>query len=138
MNPRRPPAADAAPWRILRSAWFWRASLGALIVVILYLALKPVTPSDMSTGWDKLNHALAFCALALTACFSAPPSPRRLLLAAALLLGFGGAIELMQLRIPGRDAEWADLLANTVGVVAGMLLATMSLRSKLLTASRRR
>lgn len=116
-------SSDNPVFRLVRATWFWRTALGVLAIVVLILALMPAPPSTLDTGWDKLNHALAFAALAVCSCFSGSASPRRLLMAGALLIAFGGAIELLQSQIPGRDAEWADLLADSVGMVVGMLSA---------------
>jgi VanZ family protein len=137
MSVSRPPAAppDNPVFRIVRATWFWRAALGVLTVVVLYLALMPAPPRTLDTGWDKLNHALAFASLAVCSCFSGPASRRRLLIAGALLVGFGGLIELLQSQIPGRDAEWGDLLADTIGMVVGMLSA-LSVRRAATSASR--
>ncbi len=138
MNPSRRPASpfESLLARLAAPAWYWRVALGAAVLAVLYFALTPTPPSDISTGWDKLNHALAFAALALAACFSAPMSPRRFAAVLVLLLGFGGAIELLQLRVPGRDAEWADLLADGVGLVGGMLTALL-LRARAAAMARR-
>jgi VanZ family protein len=43
-------------------------------------------------------------------------------------------IELLQSQIPGRDAEWGDLLADAIGTSVGMLSA-LSLR-RLVSAGR--
>lgn len=130
MSAARPPAtpADNPVLRLLRAAWFWRTALGLLTAVVLYFALMPHPPHALDTGWDKMNHALAFAALAVCSCFSGPATPRRLLLAGALLVAFGGMIELLQSQIPGRDAEWGDLLADTIGMVVGMLSALSARR----------
>jgi VanZ family protein len=119
---------DNAVFRLVRNTWFWRTTLGVLAIVVLYLALTPSPPDNLDTGWDKLNHALAFAALAVSACFSAQVSPRRLLLAGALLVAFGGVIELLQALV-GRDAEWGDLLADSVGMTTGLLSGLVIQRS---------
>jgi len=99
----------------------WRAVLAALLVACSWLAFDPNPPPSADTGWDKLNHALAFCALAIAARLSFPhATPRGLSLA---LLGYGVFIELVQARIPGRSADALDLLGDAVGIIAGLLLA---------------
>ena len=81
----------------------------------------PVLLRQADTGWDKLNHALAFAALAFCAerAFGVALRWRS---SAALLL-FGIAIELVQSQLPWRSAEAADVLADAVGIAAGLLLA---------------
>lgn len=106
----------------------WRALLALLVVVVGYLALTPYPPAGIDTGWDKLNHVLAFTALAFSASLSCPTSPgaRRLLLCA--LLAYGGAIEIAQSFVPGRSAEWGDLLADALGIASGAVIAAVVVR----------
>ena len=77
----------------------------------------------MSTGWDKLNHALAFAALTVSGRLGhASRAPKLVLIA---LLAYGGMIELVQMLVPDRFAEWGDFLANAVGIACGALLALL-------------
>jgi VanZ family protein len=137
MTSRRPaPAAHATAWnRIAGATWFWRATLGLLVVVVLYLALMPTPSATMTTGWDKLNHALAFGALSLSACFSGPRSGRSVFMVSVGLMAFGALIEVLQLQVPGREADLRDLMADGVGVMLGfgaalVLRLMLSLRSR--------
>ncbi|WP_296532711.1 VanZ family protein [Rhodoferax sp.] len=106
----------------------WQVILSLLIVAVIYLALAPAPPSTMDTGWDKLNHALAFTALAFAGYlgFPAALAGRTLLLAA--LFGLGGAIEILQLFVPGRSGEWSDLFADSIGIACGAIIASSILR----------
>ncbi len=100
----------------------WRLLLALLLCAIAWLALTPKPPPAADLGWDKLNHACAFAALAAAGRFSAASSRVR----AGVLLGllaYGGLIELAQTQVPGRDGEWADLLADAVGLALGAVLA---------------
>jgi len=97
----------------------------ALLLIVAWLALTPVPPRGLSTGWDKSNHLLAFTSLMLSGRLA---WPRQALALFAGLLAYGGAVELLQLQIPGRDGEWADLLADGVGLAIGQLLAPLALR----------
>jgi VanZ family protein len=125
-NPR-----PSAAVQLLRSVWLWRVLLALLTCVVAYLALTPGPPIDVQTGWDKMNHMLAFSALAVCACFSGLRPRWRLLLAMVALLAFGGAIEVIQPEV-GRNAEWADLLADAVGIIAGTSAALWLSRSRLM------
>ena len=102
----------------------WRVILLLLIVAVGYLALAPAPPPTMDTGWDKLNHALAFTALAFAGClgFPAAQGGRTVLLAA--LISLGAAIEILQLFVPGRSGEWNDLFADSIGIACGTVIAT--------------
>jgi VanZ family protein len=99
--------------RALRIAVF-----AILVVAVTWLALTPHPPHQLSTGWDKSNHLLAFATLMLSGRLSWQRRPSLLALA---LLAYGGLIELAQTQVPGRDGEWPDLLADALGLALGLL-----------------
>jgi VanZ family protein len=101
----------------------WQVLLALLVAVVLYLALSPMPPREVTLGWDKFNHAAAFTALTIAGCFAFGGSRRGLLLMLLGVFALGGAIELLQLYVPGRSSEWEDLLADAVGMVAGLAVA---------------
>ena len=105
----------------------WRALLVLLIVAVSYLALTPHPPAGVDTGWDKLNHMSAFTALALCAHLGYPASRRARGVLLGALLAYGGLIEALQSFVPGRSAEWGDLLADAVGIASGAALAAVVL-----------
>ena len=96
-----------------------------LLVVISWLAFTPHPPQQADLGWDKLNHFTAFSTLMVFAALSWPPHWRWAPLG---LLAYGGFIEIVQSFIPGRDGEWADLLADGVGIALGVALFALILR----------
>ena len=107
---------------------FWRAALVLLACAIAVQALTPHPPTTLHTGWDKLDHVLAFAALGLCA-QSAAADPRRPAWAwLGLVLAFGAFIEAAQAQIPGRYAEAADLLADTLGIACGAVSALLCWR----------
>jgi VanZ family protein len=116
----------------------WRVLLAVLVVVVSYLAVMPAPPRELDTGWDKLNHVMAFTALALAGRFAFPGSIGRWASLVLALLAFGGLIEVVQYFIPGRDSEWNDLAADSVGIVAGALLALCAQRLQGLVGRGRR
>lgn len=99
----------------------WRWLLLALLLVVCWLAFTPVPPPSVDTGWDKSNHLLAFGTLALCAERGFGAAAWRRIVAG--LLGYGVFIELVQLQIPGRSSEAADVLADALGIALGLLLA---------------
>ena len=101
----------------------WRVLLLLLIAAISFLALSPHPPTGLSTGWDKSNHALAFGSLGFCGFWCVATRRERWALLPLALLVFGGVIELLQLQVPGRSGEWPDLLADSVGIALGMLIA---------------
>jgi VanZ family protein len=102
-----------------RMTRLWRVALALLLVVINWLALTPAPPRQMDLGWDKLNHLSAFATLAVVAVLGRCGAFWRI---AVALLAYGGLIEILQSFTPNRDAEWADLLADGVGIALGLLL----------------
>jgi VanZ family protein len=106
----------------------WRLLLLVLFCIVSYLALTPHPPKGMDTGWDKTNHLLAFGALAFSGHWAWGTRLHRYVGVPAALLIYGGSIELLQLHVPGRDGEWADLFADACGILAGLLLAMLTLR----------
>lgn len=102
----------------------WRVVLAALVLSICWLAFTPLPPAEVDTGWDKANHALAFAALAVCARQAFPAAGLAPLAAAGL--AFGGAIEAVQLAVPGRFAEWADLTGDAIGLLIGFALDALA------------
>jgi VanZ family protein len=101
----------------------WRVLLLLLLVAILWLALSPVPPKTVDTGWDKANHAMAFAALGFVSVWAVWPRPRGWAWLVLALLAFGGAIEIAQTFLPPREGDWWDLLADGVGIAIGLLFA---------------
>jgi VanZ family protein len=100
----------------------WRFVLLALALAVGVLALIPSLPPRIGTGWDKLNHIIAFAALAVAACRGFSGSPKKTSGALLGVLAFGVAIEALQLLV-GRTASRGDLLADALGTGAGALVA---------------
>lgn len=96
-----------------------------LLALVIGVTLSPVAylPPQAFSLWDKAEHALAFAALMTLGVLA---YPRRIGLLALSLLIFGGAIELAQAATGWRSGDWADWLADAVGLVAGLALAVLS------------
>lgn len=91
-----------------------------LLAAVCVLAFDPHPPPAVDTGWDKRNHALAFAVLALVAELGFWRLPWRRSGIVLGLLAYGGFIELVQARIPGRSGDVQDLLADGVGIAIGL------------------
>jgi len=90
-------------------------------LVIGVLALVPQTPGPAGiSGMDKLAHLLAFAVLAAPLAWRFPHLWRAVALAA---LAYGGVIEIVQ-PLSGREASWADLLADGAGAFLGAFIAS--------------
>ena len=105
-----------------RGRVFWAVFLVLTAIYALNQALTP-HPKGPSFGWDKLNHALAFAVLAFAGLFTLRERAHPVFWTVFLLLALGLGIELAQMYVPGRSAEWNDVAADTVGVGLGLLVA---------------
>jgi VanZ family protein len=103
-----------------------QALLAVLLVAVAWLAFTPAPPPQADTGWDKANHALAFAVLALVAECGWWPHPQRSRRVALGLLAYGALIELVQSRIPERSGEWADWLADAIGIALALALVRLA------------
>jgi VanZ family protein len=102
----------------LRKVWL---ALGWLwVIVIFYLSLTPHPPEPVQF-WnvDKLEHALAYALLMLWFCQLAYARARL----AAVFIAMGVGIEFLQGMTGYRYFEYADMLANSSGVLLGWWLA---------------
>ena len=97
----------------------------ALFVCVTWEALRPNPGGSSIEHWDKLLHVLAFATLALTAALACSPGRNSNWGIAALLLLHGALIEVVQAYVPGREASWLDLMADAVGIAAGLGLARL-------------
>lgn len=104
----------------LRNTTLWRALLGLCLLAVTALSLMPdIGPEVPHTGWDKSNHALAFVTLTLLACLAFSGRWQAIALG---LMAYGGLIEILQSLTPHRLAEWADWLADGIGIAIGLAI----------------
>ncbi len=106
----------------LRKASRWLFWPGVALVV--WGELTPHPPSIPGV-WDKSEHFTAYFGLAAMATLAIGLRPA---LAAALLgiLALGESLEIIQ-GLVGRDRDWLDMLANTIGTLAGFAVAAILL-----------
>lgn len=107
--------------RALRWKTFWLLAGIAGTLVGLYLALRP--PGG-GLGWfdvsDKIEHGVSYVAMGLW--FGALYEQRLQWRVAAALFAFGVVVEFLQWGMGmGRDADVADVAANTVGILVALL-----------------
>lgn len=86
-------------------------------VILLYLTLAPGKDvPGVGLIWDKAEHAIAWAVLTGAGLLL---STRRRWAIGVFAFVFGAAIEVLQAILPfGRDGDWHDLAADTVGIVA--------------------
>jgi VanZ family protein len=121
----------------LRFRALWLAIGYGLIALIVYLSLTS-DPVDLDTGLpyqDKLFHMLAY--FTVTAWFVQIFHARRHLNRWAIaFLCLGLSMEFVQSFEPTRTAEFADMLANTIGVTLGYALSATPLKYVLIRIER--
>jgi VanZ family protein len=118
-------------WRPLRYRRLWLA-LGLLgILAVLVVCLLPRVPGPTFAGADKLEHLLTWFVVA--AWFAALLERRAYPFLAMVMVGLGVGIELAQhFMALGRAGDWRDVVANSLGVGAGLLAAALKRDSWLL------
>jgi VanZ family protein len=111
----------------------WIAAIVALVVVCLIpLGSLPPLPDNS----DKVEHLLGYFMLSAAA-VQLFAGRRALSLAAVGLIALGIGIEIAQGCTAYRSSDPADALANTLGVLLGMVTATTPWRDLLLRVERR-
>jgi len=110
----------------------------AWTAMVAYLTLSPsdFLPESNLLGYDKLGHFGMFGGwtglIGLYLVFYRQPSSVSLWTIWAVGIGFSLLIELAQWGLPlGRSAEWADMLANTVGCSTATGIIMLLRESKL-------
>lgn len=94
---------------------FWPA-----LALIVWGELTPHPPDVLPGASDKVLHFTAYFGLAVLAT-AALVKPRTVLIAVLTLVAIGGALEILQ-SFTGRDAEWLDEAANSLGVITGAVV----------------
>ena len=111
----------------------WQLAGGLLLLFVLLSAIMPALwfwdDRVKLVSWlghiDKWFHVLTFAFL--TTWFSGQFSSKNYWRIALALVAFGILIELCQRLVGYRYAEWSDVIANVIGIAAGLGLATAGL-----------
>ena len=116
----------------------WWLTLGWLLVaLVIYLSLMPQPPQplDFDNG-DKLEHASAYALLMTWFCQIYWSRGHRERLAVALVF-IGVTLEILQGLTGYRTFDYADMLANTIGVVGGWTISLTRIKELLVSLDRR-
>ncbi len=103
----------------MRLRTLWLALSWGWIAVISYLSLTPHPPELPFSNADKLEHALAYGLLMLWFCQL--QFTRSWLAAAFMAMGVG--LEFLQGMSGFRHFDYADMVANSAGVLMGWVIA---------------
>jgi VanZ family protein len=121
----------------LKMRILWLAAGYSLIALVIFLSL---TSSPVDTGLDlpyqdKLYHMLAYFSLMFWFAQIYHDRTKRNLMAVMFIL-MGMLLEYMQGFDPNRYSEFADMLANSMGVLLGLLLALTGAKNLLIRFER--
>jgi VanZ family protein len=98
--------------------------LVSLILVftgITILSLLPPKSIEKIGEHDKINHFIAYAVLSLNLGFVVK-RVKTYLFCIPLLFAYGLLLEYFQGFVPGRQPSWLDALANSIGVVIGLII----------------
>ncbi len=107
------------PWmRRAGAVLFWPA-----LAVVIWGELTPHPPRLAGPWvWDKLDHFTAYFGLSLLSALGWGLR-RSLIWVFLAVVSLGGGMEILQTLV-GRDGEWGDFLANDLGALLGLGVAT--------------
>jgi len=112
----------------LRWTKFWWACDWLILLGVVLGSLIP--PRDLEVVVPNINDKIMHCGayFLMGFWFAGSMDPRNHRWLALLLIALGGAIEILQYYMGfGRDADWRDFLANSIGVVVALALARAGL-----------
>lgn len=102
-------------------AGYWLPLSLFSLSLITVLSLMPLAELPEVSGSDKTHHFVAYGLLMFPVALR---QPKNWLLIAVFFIAWSGAIELIQ-PIVNRYGEWFDLLANSLGVILGIVIARL-------------
>lgn len=89
------------------------------IVIVVVGSLSPQPTPQLFHSSDKLVHIFAYAALGVAGAIGYPKRSMTILLIGGLTT-MGGAIEIAQIYVPGRDGALLDVAANALGSALGV------------------
>ncbi len=119
------------PFPALKLRFLWLAIGYALVTLVVYLSLTSSPPQGPDIPYqDKIFHTLAyFTLMAWFAQIYHDSFQRNMIAVVFIFMGF--SMEYLQSFDPNRASEFADMVANTTGVLAGFLLTRTALKNVL-------
>jgi glycopeptide antibiotics resistance protein len=98
---------------------YWLLISAIILVLITLISLTPMPDLPSVPGSDKTHHFISYAGLFFPVALA---KPKHWLLIGLLFIFWSGAIELIQPSV-NRYGEWLDVLANSIGVMFGFILA---------------
>jgi VanZ family protein len=94
----------------------------AWAALIVLLSSRPTLPVPLEAGSDKIAHFGAYAVLGLLTARAFSATGYSAVAAILAVILFGATDELHQSFVPGRSADLADWIADSLGAVAGVSL----------------
>lgn len=107
---------------LMQLSRFWLAITLLILLAITLLSLWPASGLPTVPGTDKTHHFIAYAGLMFPVALR---QPKYWIFIGIFFIGWSGAIELIQPYV-NRYGEWLDMLANSSGLLCGVLLAWMA------------
>lgn len=101
-----------------------RIGFGVSVLTVIVLSLLPDDELPDVSLSDKISHIIAYGEIVMLGLLGYRGRRQTLTLIVGLPI-LSGALEIGQLFVPGRSADWLDLVANCVGVIIGIVLARL-------------
>jgi VanZ family protein len=111
----------------------WQALGWLMVALVVVFSLLPQPPEPPLITWDKSQHLLTYGVLMFW--FRIAFAERTIWV--GFLVGLGITLEFLQACSGYRYFEYTDMLANTLGVLVGLLLAATPLATFLELLDRR-
>lgn len=111
---------------LARPFWLRALGFGAVTVLLLGAGLRPQPLEQLFEQEDKLHHWLGFFVFTLSARLAFPRLKWLWVGLGCVLIGV--LIEAVQGWLPLRTASFGDMLANSLGVGMGLLIAWRCMR----------
>ena len=112
---------EAFPLFIIRLA---RAAFAFGLVLVIVLSLMPASSLPSADISDKIEHYLAYFALAAAGAAGFHGQRARLIIIFSLI-ALGILMEFGQMFAPGRDPSIGDGIANALGVLCGAMVGSL-------------
>lgn len=109
----------------------WGLLTIGILSAITALSLWPLDNLPEVPGTDKTHHLVAYALLMLPTAIS---KPKGWIFIGLLFIAYSGAIELIQ-PIVNRHGEWADLAANSAGILLGVFVAMVINKIEAITSN---
>lgn len=107
----------------LHRRWLWMAAAALMVLATIVGGVMPGAYVPDTPGSDKLGHFASY--FLITFWCSGCLLPRRLRWMMLALIALGAGIELVQMYLPSRSSDLADMAANVAGVALGWLAGAL-------------